>query len=103
MDVVLGGVDAARLLENLGRDLVVAAQRLVRGIRGELAAIDSDNPDRHQPGIRAKREHLTEQIGQGGFMADPKTRDRRLIGHLVRRDHPETVVAGTCRFGMKSA
>jgi hypothetical protein len=89
VDVVLGRVDLAGLLDDLGRDLLVAADRLVGRRGGELAAIDRDHPHRDQPGVGAQAEHLAEELSQRGLVADPETRDRGVIRHLVRRDHTE--------------
>ena len=53
-----------------------------------LRPIDRDHPDLHQPGPRAQRQHLGEQLRQRGLVALAELRDRRVIRHQVRSDHP---------------
>jgi hypothetical protein len=40
---VLGRVDARGLLEDLARDLLIAARRVMGGRRGDLGAVDRDD------------------------------------------------------------
>ena len=87
--LVLGGVDALRLSEHLGGDLLVAADRRVGGRGSELRSIDRDHPGPHQPRLGTEAEHLAKEARQRLLVANPKARDRRVVGHLVRADHPE--------------
>ncbi len=48
VDLVLGGVDASCLFEDLGGDLLVGADGAVARRRGELRAIDGDHADLDQ-------------------------------------------------------
>src|SRR5947208_1607256 len=47
MDVVFDGVELLGLLEDLGGDLLIAADRAVRRIGGDLAAVDRDDSNLH--------------------------------------------------------
>ena len=87
--LVLGGVYSLRVGEDLGGDLLVTAERRVGGRGSELRAVDRDHPGPHQPRLRTEAEHLTEQLRQGLLVADSEARDRRVVGELVRADHPE--------------
>jgi hypothetical protein len=95
--LVLGRVNRGGLLEDLAGDLLVVARRVMRCVRSDLGAVDGDDADLDQPGARAKREHLAEQVGDRRLMAHTEARDRRVIGRLVGRDHPkgDVVVAMT--------
>ena len=53
-----------------------------------LRPVDRDHPDLHQPRLPAEPQHLAEQARQHRLVAQPKTRDRRVIRCLLRRDHP---------------
>jgi hypothetical protein len=53
----------------------------------DLRAVDRDYPDLHETLLHAEREHLTEQACQCCLVALAKPRDRRVIRHLVCRDH----------------
>ena len=86
--LVLGGVDALRLGQHLGGDLLVAENRGVGGRGPELRPVDRDHPGPHQPRLDTETQHLTEQPRQR-LMAHPKARDRGVVGHLVRADHPK--------------
>ena len=70
MDLILGGVDAASLGEDLPSDLLVGAGGLVGRHRGELAAVDGDHPDPDQSGLGAEAEDLAEEIAEGPLVAD---------------------------------
>ena len=52
-----------------------------------LRAVDRDHPDLHQPRLPTEPQHLTEQARQRRLVAHTKTRDRRVIRRLLRRDH----------------
>ena len=62
VELILGGVDLAGLLEDLLRDLAVAAVLVVRRRRRDLRPIDRDNADLHQAGLRAQPQHPGEQV-----------------------------------------
>jgi len=86
--LVLGGVDRARVLEDLARQALVVNIRLAARVGRDLAAIDGDHLDRDQPGLRTQPQHPAEDLGQRVLVAFHKARDRRVIGLLVCRDHP---------------
>ena len=77
MDVVLGRVDPASLREDLGRDLLVAANRPVRRRGRDLAAIERNHTDRDQAGVRAKPKHLPEELAPRA--ASWRTRKRATV------------------------
>jgi hypothetical protein len=85
--LILGTIYLLSLLEKLPRDLLVSEVRAVRGVGVQLCAIDRDHPDVDETRLCAKRQHLGEQIRDGVLMITTKARDRRVIGHLVGRDH----------------
>ena len=89
MDLVLGGVDAPGLGEDLGGDLLVGADRSVGGIGGELGAVDRDHADVDDPGLRAEPQDPAEEVRQRRLVANAKAGDRRVVGDLVGADHPE--------------
>ena len=89
VDLILGGVDATRLGEDLGGDLLVGADRAIGGRGGELGAVDREHADVDDPGLAAEPQHLAEEVGQRLFVANAKARDRRVVGGLVGADHPE--------------
>ena len=60
--LVLFGVDGGRVLEDLARDLLIAARRALRRVGVHLRAVDRDHPDANQAGLGAEREHLAEQL-----------------------------------------
>jgi len=39
--------------------------------------------------LRAESEHLAEAAREGLLVANPETRDRRVVGGLLGADHPE--------------
>jgi hypothetical protein len=85
--LVLERVDLGGLFEDLARDLLVIARRMLRRVRVHLRAVHRDHRDTDQPGLRAQRQHLAEQAGQRVLMALTKPRDRAVIRHPVGRDH----------------
>jgi hypothetical protein len=93
--LVLGGVDARGLLEDLPGDLLIGARRVMRGRRGDLRAVDRDDADVHQSAARAQRQDLTEQLGDRRLVADAEARDRRVIRRPVGGDHAEGDVVMT--------
>ena len=93
--LVLGRVDARRLFEDLASDLLVAARRVMRGVRGHLRAVDGNDADLDQPRPRAERKHLAEQAGDRRLVARPEARDRRVIRDVVGADHAEGDVVAT--------
>jgi hypothetical protein len=74
VDFILGGVDAPGLGEDLGGDLLVAADRSVRGRGGELGAVDRDHADVDDPGLRAEPQDLAEEARQGLLVANANRR-----------------------------
>ena len=86
--LILLGVDRGRVVENLARDVLVAARRAFEGVGMHLRPVDGDHPDTNKTGLRAKREHLPEQLRKGPLVALAEARDRRVIRALVRADHP---------------
>ena len=78
--LVLGRVDARGVLEDLPRDLLVAARRVMRRRRRDLRAVDRDDADPDQAAARAQRQHLAEQLGdrapRGGRGSARSSRDR---------------------------
>ena len=86
--LVLGAVDGVRLGQYLRGDLVVVARRVPARVRVDLRAIDREHRDINQTRIGAEREHLAEQPGQRLLVTLAEARDRAVIGHLVRGDHP---------------
>jgi hypothetical protein len=89
VDVVLGGVDPARLLEDLAGDVVVAAERLVGSVRPDFRAVDRDQAGGDEPGVGAQPKHLREELRQGLLVADAEAGDRGVVRHLARGDHAE--------------
>src|ERR1035441_9658666 len=71
------------------RDLAVAAVLMMRRCGRDLRAVDRDNTDLHQPGLRTQPQHLGEQVTDRGLMTHAKPGDRRVIQWLVRGDHPK--------------
>ena len=85
--LVLRGVDSRRVLENLGRDLLVVARRVMRRVCVHLRAINGEHADIDQPRLRAEREHLAKQPGERRLVALTEARDGRVIRRLVHADH----------------
>ena len=52
-----------------------------------LRAVDREDLDADQAGLRAEPEDLAEQRRDRRLVALAKPRDRRVIGLAVRRDH----------------
>jgi len=92
---LLGGVDASRLGEYLGGDLLVAAAGVVARRSRELGSVDGEHAHLDETGVGAKPEHLAEELGERRLVAHPKARDRRVVGKLVGADHPEGDVLAT--------
>lgn len=89
VDLVLGGVDAAGLLEDLGGDLLVGADGTVARGGSEFRAVQGDHADIDQAGLRAEAEHLAEEVAESLLVANAKAGDRGVVGNLVGADHPE--------------
>ena len=87
--LVLGRVDARGVLQDLARDLLVAARGVMGRRGGDLRAVDRDDADPDQPAARAQRQDLAEQIGDRRLVAHPEARDRRVIWRVVGGDHAE--------------
>jgi hypothetical protein len=68
---VVGRVSGGRLFENLPGDLLVAAVRIARRVPGDLRAVDRDQPDANEPGVRAQPEHLGEDLAERQTRAGP--------------------------------
>jgi hypothetical protein len=60
VDLVLGGVDAAVLLEYLGGDPLVGANGAVARCGGELRFVQGNHADVNQAGLGEEAEHLAE-------------------------------------------
>ncbi len=73
----------------------VGTRRLRRGVTSQQAAVERHYSHRHQPCLRAQRKHLHERLGQRLLVTGAKARDRRMIGHLIGRDHTESDVLTT--------
>ena len=86
--LVLGLVGRDRLLDDLPRDPVIVNVRVTARVRGQLRAIDRDDPEVTRPGPGAEPQHRTEQLIQRLLMTTDEPRDRRVIRRLVTGDHP---------------
>lgn len=53
------------------------------GVAGDQAAVERDQPDRDEPGLRAERKDLLEGVGQGLRMTSAKAGDRGVVWGLV--------------------
>jgi hypothetical protein len=60
VELVLGGIDAAGLGDDLLGELLIGADRRIGGVGGELRAVDGDHACLHEPRLGAEREHLAE-------------------------------------------
>ena len=87
--LVLCAIDGVSLGQDLSRDLLVVTRGVLGRVGVHLRAIDRDHPDLDQPGLRAQRQHRPEQARERALVPDPEARDRRVIGHPVRGDHPK--------------
>jgi hypothetical protein len=88
VELVLGRVDRLGLLDDLARDPLVVQRRVAAGVSRDLRAVDRDEPDPRQPGLRAEPEHRAEQAGQRLLVTLEETGDRRVIRLLLGGDHP---------------
>ena len=68
---------------------------MLRGVRVQLRAVDSQHRHADQTGVRAERQHVAEQAGQRRLVTLAKARDRAVIRPLVRGDHPERHIVDT--------
>jgi hypothetical protein len=85
--LVLGAIDRVRLGQDLLGDLVVVEVLVLRGVRVQLRAVDRQHRHADQAGVRAQRQHIAEQARQRRLVTPTKTRDRAVIGPLIRGDH----------------
>jgi len=60
-----------------------------------LRAVDRDHPNLDHPGLSAQSEHAAEELRDRVLVALAKARDRRVIGHLIGRDHPNRDILHT--------
>jgi hypothetical protein len=88
-ELVFGRVDRDRLLDDLARELLAIEVLVAARVGLHLRAVDRQHPDLRQPAPRAQRQHLAEQTRQRVLVALDEPGDRRVIGPLLRRDHPE--------------
>lgn len=95
MDLVFGGVQVGRLLQDLAGNVLIAARRVMRRGGSDLGAVDRDDADVDEAGLRAQRQDLAEQLGDRVLLADAKPRDRGVIGRVVGGDDPEGDVVAT--------
>ena len=93
--LVLLAIDRVGLSEDLAGDLLIVTIGVTRGVRMDLRAVDRDHPDLRQPRLGAQPQDVAEQSGERCLVALAKTRNRRVIRHLIRRDHPEGDVLNT--------
>jgi quercetin dioxygenase-like cupin family protein len=84
--LVLFGVNAAGLLQDLARELLVIAVGVLGGVGVHLGPVDRDHLNVHKPGLRAQFQHVAEQRAQRPLVALAKARDRRVIRRLVGRE-----------------
>ena len=89
VELVLGRVDGLGFFEDLARELLVIDVRVAARVARQLRPVDRDHADRRQALLRAQRQHLAEQAGDRVLVALDEPRDRRVIGPLLRRQHPE--------------
>ena len=76
VDLVLGGVDAAGLLEDLGGDLLVGADGAVAGRRGEFGAVDGDHADVDQAGLAQRPSTWPKRSPRASWW---RTRKRAIV------------------------
>jgi hypothetical protein len=86
---ILGRVNPSGLLEDLPGDLLIVAGGVMRRRRGDLGAVNRDHADLDQAAARTQRQHLAEQAGDRGLVANAEARNGRVIGRLVGRDDAE--------------
>jgi hypothetical protein len=89
VELVLLGVDPARLLDDLLGDLLIAARRVMRRRRSDLRPIDRHDPHLHQARLGAQPQHAAEQLADPVLVAGAEPGDRGVVRHLISRDHPE--------------
>ena len=89
VELVLGGIDRLGLFEDLARELLVVAVGVATGVRRNLGPVDRDDADLGQALLGAQRQDLAEQPGDRVLVALDEPRDRRVIGPLLRGQHPE--------------
>jgi hypothetical protein len=89
VELVLGRVNGLGLLEDLARELLVVEVLVARRVGVQLRAVDGDHADLRKPAARAERQHLAEEAGDRALVALDEPRQRRVIGPLLGRKHPE--------------
>jgi hypothetical protein len=92
---VLGLIGRPNLGQDLARDLIEGVIDLRAGVAGDPRAIDRHHARLDQTRPLTQPEHVTEQVAKRPLMPADKPRDRRVIGHQVRGDHPEGHVLAT--------
>jgi hypothetical protein len=55
----------------------------------DLRAVVRDDPDAHQPGLRAQRQDTAKQLADRRLVTLAKPRDRAMVRPTVGCDHPE--------------
>jgi hypothetical protein len=89
VELVLGRVGRDRLVNDLARELLVLEVLVAARVGLHLPAVDREHPDLRQPAPGAQRQHLAEQARQRLLVAPDEPGDGRVIGPLLRRDHPK--------------
>jgi hypothetical protein len=101
----IGGLRGFEPAVNLGRQLrfallhaLVAHRLVLGGIRLDLAAVERNVPELHQPGPLNQLQYLHEQRRQRLQMPSAELRDRAEVGRVPRHHHHE-VRPLHCRLG----
>ena len=89
---VFGGVSRGRLGEQL-LDLRQRPVRLLRGVAGQLGAIQAERAQRHHALRGQQPQHLAEQPAQRLLMPGPEPGDGRVIRVQAAGDHPVAHIA----------
>ena len=89
VELVLGGVDRLRLLEDLARDLLVIDVRVAAGVGSTFVPSIATTPTRASPACAQSPSTAPNRPASASSVALDEARDRRVIGPLLRRDHPE--------------
>ncbi len=89
---VVGSISRGRLREQLV-DLRQRPVRLLRGVAGQLGAIQAEGAQRHHALGGQQPQHLAEQPAQRHLMLRPEPGDGRVIGLQPAGDHPVAHVA----------
>ena len=100
---VLLGVHPLRFVEDaphLGLQVRIRAVALTAGVGVQLGPVERDHPDPHQTSLGAQPEHLGEQSRERLLVLLAETADRRVVGVLVRGQHPEGDVLPAAPFDL---